>query len=220
MIVTARQIEDMVKSGAPVVLPYRAKLTPLAQDLIRLKKIQIGYADVDVHAISGRAQRAVPAIPGAPKDGELRSPADSAAKLLWWCDGPCGPAKAAIMAQAKESSIEELPIAQESTQLVNAIKALTRDVSERRAAGGILLVRTGAEAMVYSNRCPSLRAILGTCLDAVEQGVQTVAANVLVIEYPYKTLSQVKNLLARFSRGKRELSEELRQRLKDLANCS
>ena len=78
----------------------------------------------------------------------------------------------------------------------------------------------GAEAMVYANRCASLRAVLGTCFEAVEQGVQHVAANVLVIEYPYKSLSQVKNLLARFVKGKRELSEELRQRLKELASCA
>ena len=89
-----------------------------------------------------------------------------------------------------------------------------------RAAGGILLVQYGGEAMVYANRCPSLRAILGTCFEAVEQGAQRVAANVLVIEYPYKSLSQVKNLLARFVKGKRELNDQLRQRLKDLANCS
>ena len=123
------------------------------------------------------------------------------------------------MAQSKESALAELSIAHESTQIVAAIKTLAEEVKENRAAGGILLVRYGAAAMVYANRCPSLRAILGTCLEAVEQGAQHVAANVLVIEHSYKSLSQVKNLLARFVRGKRELSEDLRQKLKDLANC-
>src|SRR5262245_47957076 len=121
MIVTARQIEEMVKSGAPVVLPYRARLTPLAQDLIRLKKIQIGYADVDTKSIA------------SPSGGPSVQPSPSRASgatLLWWCDGPCGPAKAAVMAQAKETSIAELPIGQEQTQLVAAIKALAKEVSE------------------------------------------------------------------------------------------
>ena len=215
MIFTARQLEEMHKSNGSITLPYRARLTPLAQDWIKQKKIEIGYADLDSKTIIGRAQLAV--------SREYRSPGNSAAnataKLLWWCDGPCGPAKAAVMAQSKESALAELSIAHESTQIVAAIKTLAEEVKENRAAGGILLVRYGAAAMVYANRCPSLRAILGTCLEAVEQGAQHVAANVLVIEHSYKSLSQVKNLLARFVRGKRELSEDLRQKLKDLANC-
>ena len=216
MIFTARQLEEMHKSDGGITLPYRARLTPLAQDWIRQKKIEIGYADVDSHTVSGRVQLAV----GAGNSGEPRSPPNSAAKLLWWCDGPCGPAKAAIMAQSRECAIAQLPIAPEAVQLVAAIKKLAEEISQNRAAGAILLVQYGAAAMVYANRCPSLRAVLGTCLEAVEQGAQHVAANVLVIEYPYKSLSQVKNLVARFVRGKRELSEELRQRLQELANCS
>ena len=46
-----------------------------------------------------------------------------------------------------------------------------------------------------------------------------VVANVLVIEHPYKTLSQVKNLVGRFVRGKRELGDVARARLKELAAC-
>ena len=91
MIVTARQIEDMIKSGAPVMLPYRAKLTPLAQDLIRLRKIEVGYADVDAKFIGAAA-----AAFGAPT-----AATPGGATILWWCAGPCGPAKAAIMAQTK-----------------------------------------------------------------------------------------------------------------------
>ena len=74
-------------------------------------------------------------------------------------------------------------------------------------------------AVVYANRCPSLRAILGTCLDAVEQGVQQLAANVLVIEHPYKTLQQVKNMLSRFVRAKRGLSDDVKRQLQELATC-
>src|SRR5256885_9225952 len=210
MIFTARQLEEMHKNNGQVTLPYRARLTPLAQDWIRQKKIEVGYADVDTKTIEPRETAAPSLAPSRPPS----------AQFLWWCDGPCGPAKAAIMAQSKESGIAELQIASEAGQIIPAIKKLAEEISKNRAAGGILLVQYGGEAMVYANRCPSLRAILGTCFEAVEQGAQRVAANVLVIEYPYKSLSQVKNLLARFVKGKRELSEELRQRLKELASCS
>jgi ribose 5-phosphate isomerase RpiB len=92
-------------------------------------------------------------------------------------------------------------------------------VKSNRAAGGILLLKTGAAAVVYANRCPSLRAILGTCRESVEQGVRQLAANVLVIEYPYQTLQQTRNILAQFARAKRELSDDVRQQLEELTTC-
>ncbi len=205
MIFTARQIEELHRTNGHVTLPYRARLTPLAQDWVKQKKLRVGYADVEVKPVSPAARAE-------------QSPAISR-PLVWWCDGPCGPAKAALMAQAKESSLNELAMANDSNHLVPAIKQIADEIRSEKISGAILLVTTGAEAMVYANRCPSLRAILGTCIDAVEQGIQNVAANVLVIEHPYKTLSQVKNLVGRFVRGKRELSAELKARLQELATC-
>jgi hypothetical protein len=61
--------------------------------------------------------------------------------------------------------------------------------------------------------------VLGTCRDAVQQGVGQLAANVLVIEHPYQSLSQVRNLLGTFVRGQREPSGDVKQQLKELASC-
>jgi ribose 5-phosphate isomerase RpiB len=207
MIFTARQLEDLHKGNGSITLPYRARLTPLAQDWLRQKKIAVGYADVDL-----KVEKPSVPVKSAP-------PVVGSRSFLWWCDGPCGPAKAALMTQAKETSLSELEVAQEAKQLVGAIRKIAEEIKANRASGAILVVKTGAEAMVYANRCPSLRAVLGTCIDAVEQGVSLVSANVLVIEHPYKTLMQVKNLLGRFVRGERELREEVRARLKELATC-
>jgi ribose 5-phosphate isomerase RpiB len=205
MIFTARQLEELHRSNGHVTLPYRARLSPLAQDWVRQKKIAIGYADVETK----------PPNSSTPRD----EPLASSRPFVWWCDGPCGPAKAALMAQSKESSLNELGVANDANQLVGAIRRIADEIKSEKISGAILLVKTGAEAIVYANRCPSLRAILGTCIDAVEQGIQQVAANVLVIEHPYKTLSQVKNLVGRFVRGKRELSDAVRARLKELSTC-
>ena len=57
-------------------------------------------------------------------------------------------------------------------------------------------------------------------METVEQGIQSVAANVLVIEYAYKTLPQVKNLLGRFARaGKHEASDDVKRQLQELSSC-
>ena len=57
-------------------------------------------------------------------------------------------------------------------------------------------------------------------MESVEQGIKLIAANVLVIEYPYKTLPQVKNLLGRFARaGRRELADDVKKQLQELSSC-
>ena len=209
MIFTARQLEELHRTNGHITLPYRARLTPLAQDWLRKRKIEVGYAEIEVKAPTPteRAQQ------------QAMAAASNSKPFSWWCDGPCGAAKAALIAQSKESNLAQNQISEDPKKMVMVVRGLADDLKSDRIAGAILLVKTGAEALVYANRCQSIRAINGTCIDAVEQGLREIAANVLVIEHPYKTLSQVKNLLSRFVRGKRELREDVRQRLKELATC-
>ena len=214
MIYTARQVEDLWKangSNGQVVLPYRARLTPMASDWIKAKRIQIGYSDLDPAAAVAKAKEAQATF--------VAAGAASGTPYLWWCDGPCGTAKAALMAQAREASLTEAPVPSEGSKLVTAIKHVAREVKNSKASGGILMVQSGATALVYANRCPSLRAIVGTCLETVEQGIQQVAANVLVVEYPHKTLQQIRNLLSRFVKARRELSDDVKRAMQELTTC-
>jgi hypothetical protein len=214
MIVTARQLEDLHRQNGgngQITLPYRARLTPLAIDWVRARKIALGYSDVSEKAEQTAAK---------PQQVATAPAAISAGGFLWWCDGPCGPAKAAIMAQAKESSLVALDRPADARQLVSVVKEIASRIRGGQCAGAVLLVQNGALASVFTNRCPALRAILGTCLDAVEQGVGQAAANVLIVEYPYKTLVQIRNLLSRFVRGTRALPEDVRRQLEELASCA
>lgn len=219
MIVTARQLEDLHRqsgSNGHVTLPYRARLTPLASDWIRSRKIVVGYGDLSAPVGNGaslaKPQAAEPEPAATPKES-------NSAAFVWWCDGPCGPAKAAVVAHEKEASLRALDYPADPKQLVAVLKVITSGVKSGRTQGAILLVQNGALATVLANRCPSLRAILGTSLEAVEQGVQQAAANVLIVEHPQKTLQQVKNLLSRFTRSKRSLDEAVRQQMQELASC-
>lgn len=215
MILTARQLEDLHRQNGgngSVTLPYRARLTPLASDFIRSKKIVVGYSDQD--APSGNSVSGGTAKPQAAEGATSGSGA-----ILWWCDGPCGPAKAAISAHEKESTLRSLDKPADATQLIPVIKAIASDVKSGRASGAVLLVQNGARATVFANRCPSLRAVLGTCMEAVEQGLHQVAANVLIIEYPYKTLQQVRNLLSRFTRSSHVVNENVQRQLQELTSC-
>ncbi|HEX4056011.1 MAG TPA: RpiB/LacA/LacB family sugar-phosphate isomerase [Tepidisphaeraceae bacterium] len=206
MIVTARQLQDLQArdpSGDQIVLPYGARLTPLALDWAKSKRVKIGYGPAEL------------AEAGHPASAPL-----GLASLLWWCDGPCGSAKAALAAQARESNLAPIQLPNDAAHLVPAIKYLASQVKSQQASSGVLLVKSAAEAIVYANRCPAIRAVVGTCVESVDQGISAVAANVLVIEYVYKNFSQVRNLLTRFARATRNLSDETRRRLEELATCA
>jgi hypothetical protein len=213
MIVTARQLQNLHARGqtdGQIVLPYGSRLTPLALDWIRSKRLTLGYGPAEMSVAQHPKSTPAPPVAAAP----------SAATILWWCDGPCGPAKAALAAQSRETSLSPIELPSEITQLVPAIKHMASQIKSARAGGGVLLVKSAAEAIVFANRCPSLRAIVGTCLESVDQATTNIAPNVLILEYPYKSLPQIRNLLSRFARGPRNPSEGIQRRLGELASCA
>jgi hypothetical protein len=205
MIFTARQLEELHKSNGHIVLPYRARLSPLAQDWIRKTKIQLGYSDAETPLVISRSADSPTSVPNS--------------NFLYWCDGHCGPAKAALMSQARETQLKEIPLASDPKNLSTVVKQIAAEAKTSPTLAAILMVQYGAAAMVMANRCQCLRAVLGTCLESVEQGLAQIAANVLVIEHPYKSLPQVKNMLSRFIRGQRNLPDETNRQLKELTAC-
>jgi len=229
MIFTARQLEDLHKSNGHVTLPVGARLTPMASDWARAKKVAIVYDGQHAHGVpaagaasaarsSGAQTAGSSPAPKVPQSLALSAPAH-AGQILWWCDGPCGAAKAALAAVGREANVQPLPVNAEPKFLVGAIELLAKEIKADRAAAGILLVQSGAAAVVYANRCPSLRAILGTCRDAVQQGLDQVGANVLIVETPHQTLQQVRNVLSLFVRMRRTPSDDVKRQLAELASC-
>ncbi|HEX8524610.1 MAG TPA: RpiB/LacA/LacB family sugar-phosphate isomerase [Tepidisphaeraceae bacterium] len=209
MIFTQRQLEALHNGNGQIVLPYRARLSPLAQDWIRRKKIAIGYADVSTN-LAPKLGSSSPLPTDSPKE---------AGRFVYWCDGPCGGAKGALANLSREANLSEMAIPADPKQLATVVKSLSNEVKSGKIDGGIMVVKSGAVAMILANRCTSLRAVLGTCLDSVEQGIQQCAANVLVLEHPYVTLMQARNLMSRFVRAKRQLPDDMNKLIAEVAAC-
>jgi ribose 5-phosphate isomerase RpiB len=207
MMFTARQLEQLHKAAGgkgPLVLPYRARLTPMASDWVRSKSVAIGYSDASA---AKPAEKEKPAAAPVAKSGDY----------LWWCDGPCGQIKAAIAMEARQAGLRAIDPPASPCPLTASIKTIAEQVKAGNAAGGVLVVESSATAVVLANRSPVLRAIVGTHLATVEQGVNAVAANVLILEHPRLSLAQARNLLSRFLRGERKPSEEAKRQIAELS---
>ena len=230
MIYTARQLEQLHKTNGHVTLPYHARLTPAAQDWVRARKVVVEYTDGEAPmvsaAASGRPQGAVcarchsPEVPAVPAGAKREVASNSRGTFLWWCDGPCGAAKAAILSHARECNLLPVEIGSDPASTASAVKHVALEVKSNRVAGAILAVEHGAAAMVMANRCPSLRAVLGTCLDSVDQAVRRVGANVLVLEHAHRTLTEMRNTIRRFTSAQsRDVPADVERQLQELATC-
>ena len=116
MIYTARQLEDLHKTNGHVRLPVGARLTPNASDWVKRKGVAVAYGE-------DRATEVASAAPTVHIPVVASTPAPAGA-WLWWCDGPCGAAKAALAAQARETNFHPMPVTAEPKYLVPAIKHL------------------------------------------------------------------------------------------------
>src|SRR4051794_31057778 len=109
MIFTARQLEELHRaSGAngQLVLPYRARLSPLAMDWVKDKKLTLGYSDDGGgKPVVAAPQAATPT--GKPKP-TLSPPPPVSGPILYWADGPCGPAKAAVVGMEREAPLRSM----------------------------------------------------------------------------------------------------------------
>ncbi len=196
--VTAEQLRAAATTGGDgvAVLAVDARLTPLANDLVREGAVKIRRVGT----------------------GEARATASAGGQTwLWWADGFCP----TVQNLVGEYRNRLLPITgdRSAVGLASVVRELAKRVKEKRAAGGVLFVRSGALAMCYANRCRSLRAVLGTCDESVDEGLRELAANVLVIEYPHSSGDKARGLVERLIRSSPKPSPVLDRELRELGEC-
>ncbi len=189
MYLTARQIEQIVRETGSLVLPWGARLTPAAQDLVRARKMELRF---DVAAPATKA-----ALAAASTSVVKVTPARS---FLWWSGIAAGPCKAALAMASRDEAIAELVILEDASKVDAAARALSAAIAERRAAGGILIVEHSGLAGLLCNRDANLRAVVGTSLASIDAAIQAFAANVLILEPASFPVMSLKNMILRFAR--------------------
>lgn len=171
-IVTSHRLEDAIQSSPDkvVILAMGARLTPLAQDIVRANPASVRRENIgDGHAT-------------------LRD-LNHGRSWCWWTCCQCDAVRRTVAQRA--NMMVPLSVPHNPTSIAQAVMDADARVRSGRCAGAVLFVRQAARAMCLANRRRSLRAILGNCDDAVSQGAHEIGANVLVLEFPYLTHEQM-----------------------------
>lgn len=201
-IVTENQLREAIKASPAGValLSSTAKLTPLANDFARQFPQKI---------------KRVEAQSSASKAGAVAQPANL--PWLWWIQGQC-PVVNKVVSE-RSSQLRTMSAARSGESLPAVVRELAQAVKTGQAAGGLLFVPSAARATCLANRCASLRAIVGTCGEAVEQGIRELGANVLIIEYPHHGPRSVFGMVDRMLGQKPEVPASVQRDLADLHRC-
>lgn len=208
MYVTARQLQQMLRDSGTIVLPAGARLTPGAQDLVRAQKLELSY-----DAVAGKPQ--VQLTPTA--SPAATSPTPAGASFVYWCGAKSGTAKAAISMTAREVNLRELAVGGDASSSIAAVRGTIEAIKGKSAVGAILVVDHASVVTALANRSPHLRAIVGTSLGAIDLGLTQLGANVLILEPGNLPLMMIRNLILKFIRSPRGMSEELAKALGDLS---
>jgi hypothetical protein len=200
MYLTARQVEQILREQGSLTLPFGARLTPAAQDVIRARKVDLRF---DAAAM---------------KPNLTTNPVASAeGSYLWWAGVQSGTAKAALAMVAREANLSEAAILEDASKAVSAVRAIASAIKSNSSAGAILVVESAGLTSVLCNRSPALRAIVGTSIASIDAGIRDVAANVLIIEPATHSMMSLKNMISRFIRTPRRLDATIEHQLIELA---
>jgi hypothetical protein len=144
---------------------------------------------------------------------------DNRPKYLWWSDGPDGIAKAAIGMSAREVSLEPMPILEDSSRAISAVRTISQSIASNAAHGGVIVAKNPAIASLLANKATNLRAVVASNMAHVEEAIHTIGANVMVVEREKWSLSPLKNLLVRFCKLTRKTETVIEAELKSLAGA-
>jgi len=214
-IVTARQLEAAAAEAPGGVAPVEAaaRLTPLASDWAREHPGRVR-----------RVERAGTYGAGTYGAGGAGGAAGGAAAPAWlgWMEGDC-PAARRIIEDRRDRM---KPLAGSggagagASGLAGVLRELAGRFSSGRAHGAVLWVPRAARAMCLAGRCRSIRPVLGTCPESVEQGVTELGANLLVIEYPYQGGVAMAGMVDRFMERPPSLPPEAARELEAMHRCA
>ena len=195
-IVTVAQLQEAIDGSADRIatLAPDARLTPLAADFAREhpEKIQRGTTSTTRSTQAGMA-----AVP-----------------WLWWSDSHCPAVQ--HTADAHRQHLRPSAAPRSESGLLQIVRDLKSGIQSRALSGGLLFVASAARASLFANRCSEIRAVVANCENVVQEAVNSLSANVLIVEYPYVNEQKMSAMVAAMLAGTPKASPHLARELADL----
>ncbi len=176
-IVTARKLEgyDAVK------ISKNSIITPAARDLIKEKKILVQVVE--------------------PASDPVNQKQNEDASWYYW--SACSLLKNIEKPNQTGVVINESIITSEEDKTVLAVNELRKLISNGKIKGGILVVKTSAQAVYLASRFPEIRPVVGSFPKTVEEGILQFDANVLILEYAYLGKTAMAEMIRQFTTANR-----------------
>ncbi len=181
-IVTARRL----KGYDTVRLTQSSIVTPAAKDFIKENKIQVNVENSFLN--------------------QDYTESDTDNKWLFW--SCCSQLNQFELPAIPKVSIKTSAVKSGTDYLLAAIRNLNHLISNGGVKGGILVVNTSAKAVYAANRYNNMRAIVGSFPKTVEDGIQQLAANVLILENTVLGQIAIAEMIKLFVISKRPLNPE------------
>lgn len=211
-IITANQLQEAINASpdGTVLLAPDARLTPLANDLARQLKDKVRRGSASPSGMPGMA-----GLHGSSQQGAAGSV--QASPWLWWIEGQC--AAVHDVTRQMQGNLRPLAASPHGSALSQVVRDVASALKSRQIPGAFLFVPNASRAMCYANRCASIRAVVGTCGEAVEQGVTELGANVLVMEYPHQGPRAMAAMMQRMMQQPPGAPPAVERDLADLHRC-
>ncbi len=188
-IITASKLAGL---EGTIYLAAGAKLSPLAMDTVKQRGLEIKAVDAIAKPAAGTA-------------------------WIYWMQGHC-PSAARVIEQFHGQAIADVR-ASASQQLPNVIRAVAKEIAAGKTRLAVLFVPSAAKAVCLANRCANVRAVVGTCRQAVREGMELLGANVLVLEYPHHGFKSMTDLVGLFLTSSGIAPKDVDKQLMELAAC-
>jgi len=188
-VITASKLSGL---EGTIYLAPGAKLSPLAMDMVKQRGLTI---------------QTIAAPPKTP----------AATAWIYWMQGHC-PSAARTIEQWRGRAVADVRTSA-SQQLPQVIRAVAKEFAAGQTRLAVLFVPSAARAVCMANRCANLRAIVGTCRQAVQEGIDLLGANVLVVEYPHHGFKSMAELISLFLTSSGRAPKDVENQLTELAAC-
>ena len=172
-VITLADLEGRLEGIKELIAPARAVITPAARDLLRQKKIDVGYA---LPAKTSSKPRLTLVVGVAETKYDARSLTQAIAR--------------------EGTTVERLA----QTGLVQAVREISEEATKGGKLGLLLTCETAA-ALCLANRRPGMRAVAAAGVAATSRIVRSVGANVLVIDPIGRGAFEMQRIVGQFVAG-------------------